>query len=92
VELVYLPVRSLEGVQILDPVEVYDYELQAFKLVYADRLSTEEAALAMGVSKATLWRMLDSCRSKLAEALAARRPIKIVSTAREPEGALEGKA
>ena len=71
---------------MVDSVEVYDYEVQAFKLVYADGLSTEEAALAMGVSKATLWRMLDSCRSKLAIALAGCKPIRIVSTTWRNEG------
>lgn len=44
-----------------------------------DGLSTDEAALRMGVSKATFWRILESCRWKLAKAFSEKRPLKLVS-------------
>lgn len=72
-----MPVRGVVGVDLGEAVEIYDYELEAFKLVHAEGLSIEEAALRVGASKATFWRALESCRVKLARALAEQRPFKI---------------
>lgn len=88
-EVVYLPVRKVEGLNLENCVEVYDYEVKALKLVHLEGLTTEEAAARMGMSKATFWRVLESCRLKVAQALAERRPIKLVSTS---PGGKEGKS
>ncbi len=50
-------------------------ELEALKLVYLDRLSQEEAAEKMGISRGTLWRLLDSARRKITYALVYLKPI-----------------
>lgn len=77
--VVYLPVREVVGLDLSDVVEVYDYEVEALRLIHVEGLTTEEAALRLGVSKATFWRILESCRYKVAKALSEGRPIKLVS-------------
>ncbi|MEL9908203.1 MAG: DUF134 domain-containing protein [Desulfurococcus sp.] len=77
--VVYLPVREVVGLGLSEFVEVYDYEIEALRLVHVEGLTTEEAAARLGVSKATFWRMLESCRYKIAVALSEGRPIKLVS-------------
>ncbi|MEM1635817.1 MAG: DUF134 domain-containing protein [Thermosphaera sp.] len=78
-EFMYIPVKAVIGVEPSSVIEIYDYELEALKLVHLDGLSTDEAALRMGVSKATFWRILESCRWKLAKAFSEKRPLKLVS-------------
>jgi len=78
-EVVYLPVKGVVGLDVSGFVEVYDYEVEALKLVHVDGLTTDEAAARLGVSKATFWRMLESCRFKIAQALSEGKPIKLVS-------------
>jgi len=78
-DLVFLPVKGTVGLNQSDIVEIYDYEVEALKLVHLDGLSTDEAAAKMGLSKATFWRILETCRMKLADALSSGKPIKLVS-------------
>jgi hypothetical protein len=54
----------------------YD-ELEAFRLVFYEGLTQEEAAKRMGISRGTLWRCLENSRRKLAAALAERRRVII---------------
>jgi len=68
----------------LDPVVLTYPELEALKLVDLENLSYEEAALRMGVSRGTMWRLVKSGRYKVVEALVTGRPILI-----EPGGELE---
>ncbi len=79
-EVIYLPVRGVEGLEVTDYVEVYDYEVEALKLIHVDGLTTDEAAARLGMSKATFWRVLESCRFKIAQALVERKPLKLVSS------------
>lgn len=58
-----------------EPVILMADELEALRLVYHEGLSQEEAAKKMGVSRGTLWRLLDSGRRKAVEALVKKRPI-----------------
>ena len=79
--------RRLEGLERLwlplppgggaEPVVLYTDELEVFTLVYLEGLSQEEAAERLGVSRARVWRLLDSARRKLAEALGAGKPIAL---------------
>ena len=63
-------------------MELYDYEVEAFKLVHYDGLTTDEASVKMGLSKATFWRILEQARFKIARALVENKPIKIVVSQR----------
>lgn len=50
-------------------------ELEALRLVYYEKLSQEEAAERMGVSRGTLWRLLESGRRKLVAAIVEQKPL-----------------
>ncbi|MGC9114610.1 MAG: DUF134 domain-containing protein [Fervidicoccaceae archaeon] len=78
-DTIFLPVKGVSGLSQADIVEIYDYEIEAMKLIHIDGLSTDEAANLMNVSKATFWRILESCRFKIADALSSGKPIKLVS-------------
>lgn len=60
-----------------EPVIITPDELEALRLVYLEDLSQDEAAERMGVSKTTLWRILESGRKKVVRALVERRAIVI---------------
>ncbi len=72
------PMRSPEAIQ-LDMAE-----LEAFRLVDLEGLSQEEAGMRMGVSRGTVWRLVQSARRKAAQALSEGRPIII--TPPQPQG------
>ena len=52
-------------------------ELEALRLVDLERLSQEQAGTKMGVSRGTIWRLVKSARSKVAQALTEGRPLTI---------------
>lgn len=54
-------------------------ELEALRLVDVEGLSQEEAGKKMGVSRGTIWRLLQEARRKTASALSERRRIDIRS-------------
>ena len=62
----------------LEPVYIELAELEAFRLVDLEGLSQEEAGERMGVSRGTVWRLVQSARKKTAQALSEGRPICIV--------------
>ena len=70
------PARSLK------PVYIDVAELEAFRLVDLEALSQEEAGKRMGVSRGTVWRLLQSARKKTAQVLTEGRPLQIVSETR----------
>jgi predicted DNA-binding protein (UPF0251 family) len=75
--VVYLPFQSeIPGFQG-EPVVIYEDEVEAMRLAYLEGLDVKEASSRMGVSEATYWRLLDSARRKLAEAIVYRKPFKI---------------
>jgi predicted DNA-binding protein (UPF0251 family) len=53
-------------------------ELEALRLVDLEGLSQEEAGQRMGVSRGTVWRLVQRARRKTIQALAEGRPIYIV--------------
>ena len=54
-------------------------ELEAFRLVDMEGLSQEEAGQQMGISRGTIWRLVQSARKKAAQALSEGRPIYIAA-------------
>jgi len=78
-DVVFIPFEGGVPVQN-EPVYLTPDELEAFRLVYLEHLTQSEAAQRMGISRGTLWRCLESARSKIAKALVERRPIVITKT------------
>jgi hypothetical protein len=69
----FTPTPRSEGPPIvLDPAE-----LEALRLVDLEGLSQEEAGSRMGISRGTVWRLLQTARTKTAQALTEARPISI---------------
>ena len=66
-----------------DPVYLEFAELEAIRLVDLENLSQEAAGEAMGVSRGTIWRLLNGGRMKVAQALTEGRRLEIVQP-REP--------
>ncbi len=74
------PVTGLDplGVQgNMEPIFLEPAELEAFRLVDMEGLSQEEAGEKMGVSRGTVWRLVQTARKKTAQALIEGRPIRI---------------
>ncbi|AFK51379.1 hypothetical protein TCELL_0956 [Thermogladius calderae 1633] len=76
--VVYVPVEREDASLPQEVVVLYEDEVEAFRLAYLEGLSVRDASAKMGVSEATFWRILNSGRRKLAEAIFYRRPFKIV--------------
>ena len=62
----------------LEPIFIDRAELEALRLVDLERLSQEQAGQRMGVSRGTVWRLLQSARRKTAQALVEGKPLQIV--------------
>jgi len=60
-----------------EPVILEPDELEALRLVDLEGLSQEEAGERMGVSRGTIWRLLQSARKKTTLALTDGRTIRI---------------
>jgi len=60
-----------------EPIYIEPAELEALRLVDLEGLSQEEAGERMGVSRGTVWRLIQSARKKTAQALTQGRPIRI---------------
>ena len=58
-----------------EPIYIEPAELEALRLVDLEGLSQEEAGGRMGVSRGTVWRLLQSARKKSAQALTEARPL-----------------
>lgn len=67
----------------LEPIFLEMAELEAFRLVDLEGLSQEEAGQRMGISRGTVWRLVQSARKKTAQALSEGRPVYIVPPASE---------
>ena len=67
---------------LIEPAEV-----EALRLVDLEGLSQEEAGNEMGVSRGTVWRLLQSARRKVAQALTEGRPLAVTN---ETDHTIEG--
>jgi len=63
----------------LDPIIVDSAEIEALRLVDLEELSQNEAGERMGISRGTIWRLLQSARKKTAKAITEGRPLKIIN-------------
>jgi len=54
-------------------------ELEALKLVDLEGFSQEQTGTKMGVSRGTIWRLLQSARRKDAQALTEGRPLTVAN-------------
>ncbi|MBT0159959.1 DUF134 domain-containing protein [Candidatus Bathyarchaeota archaeon A05DMB-2] len=72
----------------LTPILVEPAEIEALRLVDLEGLSQEEAGERMGVSRGTIWRLVQSARKKTAQALTEGRPLQITmeNSEKTPEG------
>jgi len=61
------------------PIYLEPAELEALRLVDLEGLSQEAAGVRMEVSRGTVWRLLQSARKKVAQALTEGRPLMITS-------------
>ncbi len=61
-----------------EPICIELPELEVIRLVDLVGLSQEEAGRRMGVSRGTVWRLLDKARKKLAQALTEARPLIVI--------------
>ncbi|MCW4011113.1 MAG: DUF134 domain-containing protein [Candidatus Bathyarchaeota archaeon] len=57
------------------PIFIESAEIEAFRLVDLEDLSQEEAGEKMGVSRGTIWRLVQGARKKTAQALTEGRPL-----------------
>lgn len=60
-----------------DPIYIDSSEIEVLRLVDLEGLSQEEAGDRMGVSRGTVWRLLQSARTKTSQALTEARPLVI---------------
>ncbi len=87
---IHAPLRSFSYVPApsvppgMDFEEILPDELEALRLVYLEKKSQSEAAEIMGVSRGTVWRLLESGRVKLVRALVTGKAIVIIAP--QPEG------
>lgn len=61
-----------------DPVYLDPAELETIRLVDLEGLSQEEAGARMGVSRGTVWRLLQRARKKTAQAITEARPLLLL--------------
>jgi predicted DNA-binding protein (UPF0251 family) len=64
----------------MHPVFIEFAEVEAFRLVDMEGMSQEEAGQKMGISRGTIWRLLQNARRKAAQALSEGRPIHVVTS------------
>ncbi|MGB9683685.1 MAG: DUF134 domain-containing protein [Candidatus Bathyarchaeales archaeon] len=60
-----------------EPIFLEPAEIEALKLVELEKLTFEEAAARMKVSRNTVWRLAEKAREKLAKAIVESREILI---------------
>ncbi|MHA1838362.1 MAG: DUF134 domain-containing protein [Candidatus Ranarchaeia archaeon] len=64
------------------PIHMDPAELETLRLVDLESFTQEEAGARMGVSRGTIWRLLQSARKKAAQALTEARPLYIANNIR----------
>ncbi len=65
-------------------VTIEPAEMEALRLVDLEGLSQEQAGIEMGVSRGTIWRLVQSARKKVAQALTEGRTLQVTNEASYP--------
>jgi predicted DNA-binding protein (UPF0251 family) len=60
-------------------------EMEVLRLVDLEGLSQEQAGKEMGVSRGTIWRLVQNARKKVAQALTEGRALQVTSEPLRPE-------
>ena len=60
-------------------ISIEPAEIEALRLVDLEGLSQEQAGIKMGVSRGTIWRLLQSARRKVAQALTEGRSLTVTN-------------
>jgi predicted DNA-binding protein (UPF0251 family) len=63
------------------PILIEPAEVEALRLVDLEGLSQEAAGREMGISRGTVWRLLQSARRKVSQALIEGRPLTVSTQA-----------
>jgi predicted DNA-binding protein (UPF0251 family) len=63
----------------VSPITIEPAEIEALRLVDFEGFSQEEAGVKMGVSRGTIWRLVQSARKKTAQALSEGKPLQLVN-------------
>jgi predicted DNA-binding protein (UPF0251 family) len=66
------------------PIVIEPAEIEALRLVDLEGLSQEEAGAKMGVSRGTIWRLVQSARKKTAQALSEGKTLQLATD--QPHG------
>jgi predicted DNA-binding protein (UPF0251 family) len=62
-------------------ISIEPAEMEALRLVDLEGLSQEQAGIEMGVSRGTIWRLVQSARRKIAQALTEGRILRVTNEA-----------
>ncbi|ABN69603.1 protein of unknown function DUF134 [Staphylothermus marinus F1] len=76
-KITWVPLVNGLPAQKSPPIILEPDEFEAYRLVYGHGLTQEEAAVKMGISRGTLWRLLVSARRKIGYALENLAPLII---------------
>ena len=66
-------------------ISIEPAEMEALRLVDLEGLSQEQAGKEMGISRGTIWRLVQSARRKIAQALTEGRILQVTDEAHQPE-------
>jgi len=80
VQVTFIPFDEFGSPISSEAVYLRPDELEALRLVYLEGLTQGEAAQRMGISRGTLWRLLESARRKVTEALVNKKVIVITAS------------
>jgi predicted DNA-binding protein (UPF0251 family) len=67
-----------------NPITIEPAEIEALRLVDLEGLSQQQAGAEMGVSRGTIWRLLQSARKKVAQALTEGRALTVTDETTYP--------
>jgi predicted DNA-binding protein (UPF0251 family) len=73
-----IPKDLIDEYSSMEPVFLTYAEFEVLRLVDLEGMMQEEAGVKMGVSRGTIWRLLQSARSKVAQMLTEGRALTIV--------------
>ena len=66
-------------------IKIEPAEMEALRLVDLEGLSQEQAGKEMGISRGTIWRLVQSARKKVARALTEGRTLQVANEPSSPE-------